>query len=101
MIRCFEKSCSVAGNAYLPYKELGTVYIRLGRKMFEESVSKLSKAHPYYNTAAQILAWLTKYFPDQPKSGHANADQTAVPVDFDLDAFLKSIEIIDETGDSI
>jgi GT2 family glycosyltransferase len=101
MIQCLEKSCSVAGNAYLPYKELGTVYIRLGRRMFEESVSKLSQSHPYYKTASQILSWLTKFFPEQPKSGHANPDQTAVPVDFDLDHFLKSVEAVGETSDSI
>jgi GT2 family glycosyltransferase len=88
MIRCFERACELSGQAYLPWKELATVTIRRGRRLFEQTLARLAPAHPYHKTASEIVKWLSMTFPDQPLSGNANKSETAVPSDISLDELL-------------
>jgi len=89
MVRCFERACELSGYAYLPWKELATVTLRRGRRLFEQSLLRLAESHPYHGPATEIVSWLKATFPDQPVSGNANKAETAVPVDIDLDELLE------------
>ncbi len=104
MIQCLKRACDLAGGAYLPWKELGTVMMRRGKRLFEQSHQRLAPSHPYYEAQSQILKWLHKLFPDQPLSGHASEEHSAIPDDLileDLLSLTKSVqEGVEEGGSS-
>lgn len=85
---CFQRACELSGRAYLPWKELGTVQIRRGKRFFGEALARLAPAHPYYRPCQEIHKWLTTAFPEQPLSGNASKEHTAVPSDVNLNELL-------------
>jgi hypothetical protein len=88
MLVCMERAAALAKNEYLPFKELATVYGRRARAFMEEAVTRLSDSHPYKQAAMKIVKDLADAFPPQPKTGHGNAKQTAVPDTVDLQELL-------------
>ena len=53
-IYCFKRACDYAGNSFLPFKELGTQYLRMAYQCINLSAQRLDKDHTFIPVAKLI-----------------------------------------------
>lgn len=70
-IECLNRAVAVAGDGYLPYKELGLWHLRRARALFAGAVERLATGHSYHQVAAGMYRWLVEHAPAQPLVGLA------------------------------
>jgi len=73
-IECYERGILCAGNSYLPYKELGLVYLRLARQLFEQVRDLTIEEHKFHQYAVEIVESVSRFAPEQAIIGMPHPD---------------------------
>ncbi len=68
---CFERSCAVARESYLPFKELALWHMRVARTLYQGAIERISQNHEYRRIVEGMSKWLDAHAPDQPILGLA------------------------------
>ena len=62
-----ERACMTAGDAYLPFKEMGVLKLREALIFFKRCFDRLKPSHPYYKPAGEMIKTLMQFSPPIPK----------------------------------
>ena len=76
-IELMEKSKSLGPDLYLPRKELGLIYMRLGLKNLEEALERMPDTHPMKSGLVKYFRELDKLVEPEVKVGSAQGGDDA------------------------
>lgn len=91
-IQCMQRGVLCADKSYLPFKELGTIYLRLAAGLFENARDRVFEGHQFHSYCDDIVKFCKQYVEAPPALGTGidtiasdGVDLPDFPMDDDMD----------------